>query len=92
VSRFDIGVVIVTFVALALIAVIRGVLVPVVRLRVANYRQASHASDPTNVSELTAEVQRLTQRSLELERQISFAGQPLEPIEQRPTPLKDATQ
>lgn len=91
-SRFDTGVLIVTFVALALIAVIRGVVVPVVRLRVANYRQASRASDPRNMSELTAEVQRLTKRSLELERQIALAGQPAEPIGQRLTPLKDAAQ
>lgn len=89
-SRFEIGAVIVTFVALALIAIIRTVVVPVVRLRIANYRLGSRASDPSDVSELTAEVQRLTQRSIELERQIAFPSQPSEPIEQRPAPLKDA--
>lgn len=89
-SRFDIGVVIVTFVALALVAVIRTVVVPVVRLRVASYRQASRTSDPSNVSELTAEVQRLTQRSLELERQIAFADSP-NPIAKGLSSLKDAT-
>ena len=43
-NRFDVGVLVVTFVVLGLIAIIRRVVVPIVRYRITRYRLASHAT------------------------------------------------
>jgi MFS superfamily sulfate permease-like transporter len=85
VTRFDIGVVVVTFVALALAALFRGIIVPIVRARVAANRQSS---DPTLTgAELRAEIRRLTQRNLELEQRISLVGQAAGAADEDPVPL-----
>ena len=84
-TRFDIGVVVVTFVALALAALFRGIIVPIVRARVAGNRQSS---DPALTgAELRAEIRRLTQRNLELEQRISLVGQAAGAADQDPAPL-----
>ena len=86
-SRFDIGVIVVTFVALALAAFFRAVVVPIVRVKVAGHRQPS-GSSLTGV-ELRAEIRRLTQRNLELERRISLVGQAAGATQDDSVPLKD---
>jgi len=58
VSRFDIGVVVVTFVALGLVAIMRNVVVPFVRYRVTR-RLASHSTPEAAIPEAD-------RRSLEL--------------------------
>ena len=88
-SRFDMGVVVVTFVALALGALIRGVVVPLVRLKAQNRQE--RGSSLSGV-ELRAEIQRLTQRNLELERRIALIGHPAAAIEQDSAALKDSGQ
>ena len=48
-NRFDIGVVVVTFVALGLIAIIRNIVAPLVRYRISRHRLPSHAIFPTPI-------------------------------------------
>ena len=86
-TRFDIGVVVVTFLALALAALFRGIIVPIVRAKVVSRGQSS-GSSLTGV-ELRAEIRRLTQRNLELERRISLIGQAAGASEHDSVPLKD---
>ena len=86
-SRFDIGVVAVTFIALALAALFRSVIVPIVRLKVAAHRQSPGSS--LSGAELRAEIRRLTQRNLELEQRISLVGQAARATDEDSVPLKD---
>jgi hypothetical protein len=72
VTRFDIGVVAVTFVALAVAAIIRNIVVPAVRLRVARQRLAANPSlQQPDVAPLRAEVRELEQRNSELESKLA---------------------
>ena len=48
-TRFDIGVVVVTFVALWLAAIIRNIVAPIVRYRVARDRLPSHTKFPSAI-------------------------------------------
>lgn len=89
-SRFDIGVVIVTFVALALGALIQGVVIPIARLKVARNRHGAGSS--LSGVELRAEIQRLTGRNLELEQQMALFAQPAAASEHNSVTLKDAAQ
>jgi membrane protein YdbS with pleckstrin-like domain len=50
-NRFDIGVVVVTFVALGLIAIIRSVIAPLVRYRVGRYRLESRPMASANLGQ-----------------------------------------
>ena len=61
-NRFDVGVVVVTFVALALIAIIRRLVVPIVRYRITRDRLASHAT-------LSAAIPEADRRNVELKDQ-----------------------
>ena len=71
-TRFDIGVVAVTFVALAVAAIIRNIVVPAVRLRVASQRLAANPSlQQPDVAALRAEVRELEQRNSELEGKLA---------------------
>lgn len=74
-NRFDIGVVVVTFVVLGVAAIIRNVVVPIVRLRARNYRLAAAAGtseqDQSAINR-QAKVQQLPQRDAELENNIAL--------------------
>ena len=50
-NRFDIGVVVVTFVALGLIAIIRSVVAPLVRYRVGRYRLEARSMASAKLAE-----------------------------------------
>ena len=50
-NRFDIGVIVVTFVALGLIALIRNVVAPIVRYRIARRRIALQSMAPPAIAE-----------------------------------------
>ena len=71
-TRFDIGVVAVTFVALAVAALIRNIVVPAVRLRVRRHRLAANPSlEQADGAALRAEVRELEQRNSELETRLA---------------------